>query len=147
MFKIFLFLGLFFSFGASSERENILEVLDKYNKAFGEANYSQISKLFDYPASFNLAEKTITAQNSFKLKLIYKKIRGDLPEYYSYSVWKKIDIMLADSDIAIVNADFSRHKEDGSIFYSGSAQYYLRFEKNEWKIFSLTPYTNIKALY
>ena len=55
--------------------------------------------------------------------------------------------MLIDSDIAIVNADFSRHKEDGSIFYSGSAQYYLRFEKNEWKIFSLTPYTNIKALY
>ena len=81
-----------------------------------------------------------------KLKLIYKKLISDLPDYYSYSTWGKINIQLIDFNIAIVNADFSRHKKDNSIFYKGSAQYYLRLKNNKWKIFSITPYTNIKIL-
>ena len=130
----------------SSEKQDILDILEEYNNAFGEANYSKIIKFFDYPASFNLNDKTITASNKFKLKLIYKKIRGGLPDYYSYSKWEKINVQLIDSNIAIVNADFSRYKNDDTIFYSGSAQYYLRFKDNEWKIFSLTPYTSIEIL-
>lgn len=95
---------------------------------------------------FNLKDKTITANNRFKLRFIYKKIRGDLPGYYSYSTWDGIKIQLIDDNIAIVNADFSRYKDDDTIFYSGSAQYHLRLENHKWKIFSLTPYETIKLL-
>ena len=137
---------IFFSSAMSNEKKDILDALDKYNNAFGEADYSQIVNFFDYPASFNLKNKTITAHTKFKLKLIYKKLRGDLPDYYSHSMWDKINIQLTDNNIAIVNANFSRYKEDGTKFYSGSAQYYLRFKDNMWKIFSLTPYKNIKTL-
>tara|TARA_B100000519_G_C14222274_1_gene428152 strand:+ start:885 stop:1283 length:399 start_codon:yes stop_codon:yes gene_type:complete len=127
-------------------KNDILAVMDSYNKSFGDANYSKIIKLFDLPASFNLEDKTITASSKFKLKLIYKKIRGDLPDYYSYSKWKEVKIKLIDSNIAIVDADFIRHKKDGSAFDSGSAQYHLRLEENGWKIFSLTPYKTIVVL-
>ena len=146
MFKVFLFILMLFSSIRLTERENIIKVLENYNKAFGDANYSEIIKYFDYPTSFNLGEKTITARTRFTLKLIYKKIRKDLPDYYSYSKWNKIKIELTDDNIAIVNADFSRYKDDDSIYYSGSAQYYLRYEKGKWKIFSLTPYNSIKIL-
>ena len=129
-----------------SAKEDITNVLENYNQAFGEADYSKIIKLFDYPAVFNLKDKTIAANTRFKLRLIYKKIRGDLPNYYSYSTWDGIKIQLIDDNIAIVNADFSRHKDDDSIFYSGSAQYHLRLENDKWKIFSLTPYTAIEVL-
>ena len=91
-------------------------------------------------------DKTVGASCNFKLKLIYKKIRGDLPEYYSYSKWNKIDIRLIDDSIAIVNANFSRYKEDDTIYNSGSAQYHMRLTNNEWKIFTLTPYTKIQTL-
>tara|TARA_B100000902_G_scaffold217515_1_gene206722 strand:- start:589 stop:987 length:399 start_codon:yes stop_codon:yes gene_type:complete len=129
-----------------SLKSDILVVMDIYNKAFAEADYSRIVKIFDYPASFNLEDKTIMASNRFKLKLIYKKIRGDLPDYYSYSKWKEMKIQLIDSNLAIVNADFVRYKKDGTIFYSGSAQYHLRNENDDWKIFSLTPYESLKTL-
>ena len=144
MARIILF--IFFSFLISNEKQSILSMLDDYNEAFANANYSKIIGFFDYPASFNLQDKTITAFSKLKLRLIYKKIRGDLPDYYSYSKWKEIDIQLIDNNIATVNANFDRYKNDGTIFESGSAQYHLRFENNHWKIFSLTPYTNIKVL-
>ena len=146
MFRAALLIFPFFSFLMPSPKNDILAVMDIYNKAFGEADYSKIVKLFDYPTSFNLEDKTITASNRFKLKLVYKKIRGDLPDYYSYSKWKEMKVQLIDSNIAIVNADFVRYKNDGTIFYSGSAQYYLRLENDDWKIFSLTPYESLKTL-
>ena len=146
MFRVALLIYLFFSFLMPSPKNDIIVVMDIYNKAFAEADYSRIVKLFDYPASFNLEDKTIMASNRFKLKLIYKKIRGDLPDYYSYSKWKEMKIQLVDSNIAIVNADFVRYKNDGTIFYSGSAQYHLRLENDCWKIFSLTPYEKIMIL-
>ncbi len=146
MFRVVLLIYLFFSFLMPSLKSDILVVMDIYNKAFAEADYSRIVKIFDYPASFNLEDKTIMASNRFKLKLIYKKIRGDLPDYYSYSKWKEMKIQLIDSNLAIVNADFVRYKKDGTIFYSGSAQYHLRNENDDWKIFSLTPYESLKTL-
>ena len=130
----------------SVEKENIIEVLDNYSKAFGDADYSKIVSFFDSQVSFNLQNKTIKASSRFKLKLIYKKMRSELPDYYSYSKFDKIDIQVIDSSIALVNADLSRYRSDGSIFFSSSMQYYLRLKDNEWKIFSLTPYTDIKIL-
>ncbi len=143
MIQIILLILIFFSSGISGERQDVIDVLESYNKAFGKADYSKIINFFDYPASFNLKDKTITASNRLKLKLIYKKLRGSLPDYYAYSKWDKIEIQLIDDKIAIVNADFSRYNNDNTIFYSGSIQYHLRFNNSEWKIFSLMPYDSI----
>ena len=71
-------------------------------------------------------------------------MRNELPDYYSYSKFDKIDIQVIDSNIALVNAGLSRYRSDGNIFFSSSMQYYLRLKDNEWKIFSLTPYEKIK---
>ena len=146
MFKTILYIFIFYSFAISTERQDIVDVLENYNNAFGKANYSDIVNYFDYPASFNLQDKTIGASSKFKLKLIYKKIRGDLPDYYSYSKWDKINIQLIDDSIAIVNANFSRYRDDDTIYDSGAAQYHMRLINDEWKIFALTPYTKIKTL-
>ena len=146
MFKAILYIFIFYSLAIATERQNIIDVLESYNEAFGKAEYSNIVNYFDYPASFNLQDKTVGASCKFKLKLIYKKIRGDLPDYYSYSKWDKIDIQLIDDSIAIVNATFLRYKNDNTIYDSGAAQYHMRLINNEWKIFSLTPFTKIKTL-
>ena len=146
MFKAILYIFTFYSLAIATERQDIIDVLESYNEAFGKADYSNIVNYFDYPASFNLQDKTVGASCKLKLKLIYKKIRGDLPEYYSYSKWNKIDIRLIDDSIAIVNAKFSRYKTDNTIYDFGSAQYHMRLINNKWKIFSLTPYTTIKNL-
>ncbi len=146
MFKAISYIFIFYSLIIAIERQDIVEVLENYNEAFGKADYSDIVNYFDYPASFNLQDKTIRASSKFKLKLIYKKIRGDLPDYYSYSKWDNIDIQLIDDSIAIVNANFSRYKDDDTIYDSGSAQYHMRLINNEWKIFTLTPYVIIRVL-
>ena len=146
MFRLIGILFVFITLMVSGERENILDVLNRYNDAFGKSNYSEIVDFFDYPVSFNLQNKTITANNKLKLRLIYKKIRGSLPDNYIYSKWDTMHVELIDSSIAVVNANFSRYKDSGHVFSSGSAQYHLRLEKNEWKIFSLTPYKNVRVL-
>jgi len=146
MFRIFLFFVIITGSVFTTEKQDIIDVLEKYNKAFGEADYSGIINFFDRPSSFNLKDKTVIASSRLKLKLIYRKLRGSLPDYYAYSKWEQIDIKLIDDSIAIVNADFSRYKHDNTIFYSGSAQYHLRLKNGEWRIFSLTPYSNIKII-
>ena len=144
--KNYIVLFLFISLIHTHQKQDIVDVLQSYNKAFGEADYSKIISFFDYPTSFNLSDKTVTASNRFKLRLIYKKLRGDLPDYYAFSKSGKIDIKLIDENIAIVNAEFLRYKKDSTIFHTGSAQYHFRYKNDEWKIFSLTPYKDIKTL-
>ena len=84
--------------------------------------------------------------SKLKLRLIFKKLRGGLPEYYSYSKWDNIEINLVDTNIAIAYADFSRFDLDDNVFFTGSAIYHLRLKNGEWRIFSLTPYSNINLL-
>ena len=146
MLKIISYFFIFLSLVISNQNQNIIDTLDRYNKAFGNADYSNIAKCFDYPAYFNLQNKTIGASGKFKLKLIYKKIRGDLPDYYSHSKWDKIHIKFIDESIAIINASFSRYKDDNTVYDSGKMQYHMRLIGKEWKIFSLTPYKEIKSL-
>jgi len=146
IYKLTILFLIFFTLAKPSTKEEIIDMMDGYNQAFGLADYPEIISYFDLPASFNLQQKTISASNRFKLKLIYKKLRGDLPDYYSYSKWEKLDIELIDNNIAIINAVYSRYSIDNDIFFSGSAQYHLRFKDNQWKIFSLTPYKTIKSL-
>ena len=121
-------------------KEDIVNVLNKYNEAFIAKDFKKIVKNFDLPASFNLSNKTINATNKLKLNLIYRKLIGDLPDYYSYSKWDDIKVEIIDKSIAIAYTQFSRYKKDSTIFYKGSVIYFLRKIDTEWKIFSLTPY-------
>ena len=130
-----------------ANKQEILNIMDKYNDAFIMKNYHTIVNYFTYPTSINMKNKTITASNKLKFKLIYRKIRGGLPDYYFHSTWDNIDIKIIDESIAILDAQFSRYKKDGSVFYSGSAIYYFRKIDDTWKIFSLTPYNSVENLY
>ena len=137
---------IFFSILIPNQKNEIIKVLEEYNQTFVKSDYSKIISYFNYPVSFNLSEKTITASNKLKLKLIYKKLRGSLPIDYAYSTWDKINIQLIDNNIAIVNADFSRYDKNDISIYSGSVIYHLRLIENNWKIFTLTPYLNTETL-
>tara|TARA_Y100000741_G_scaffold343750_1_gene307804 strand:+ start:346 stop:789 length:444 start_codon:yes stop_codon:yes gene_type:complete len=136
---IFIFQTLIFA-----NQKDIIDLLEQYNKSFANKEQKKIINYFDFPVSFNLQDKTITANSNLKLKLIYKKIWGDLPDYYSHSKWDSFNIQIIDDNIAIVNAEFSRYKNDGTIFYSGAGIYSLRKSNDTWKIFSMTPYENIE---
>ncbi len=142
--KILLF--VLFNSLVFANQKNIIDVFEDYNKSFAAKDYRNIVKHFDLPASFNLQEKTISASSKFKLKLIYRKIRGDLPEYYSHSVWDELEIEILDNKIAIVNAKFSRYKKDGTIFYTGSGKYSLRNTIEGWKFFSILPYDKTEKI-
>ena len=126
-----------------SLESDIIKTLEDYNDAFVAEDYKNIPYFFDFPVSFNLKDKSIIAGNKLKLRLIYKKLRGGLPENYSYSKWENFNIQVLDNTLAIVDASFSRYDNDDSIIYSGNGFYTLRKIDNKWKIYSLTPYDNI----
>ena len=126
-----------------SLEDDIIQTLEDYNDAFVAEDYKNIPYFFDFPVSFNLKDKSIIAGNKLKLRLIYKKLRGGLPENYSYSKWEDLNIQVLDNKVAIVDASFSRYNNDDSIIYSGNGFYTLRKIDNKWKIYSLTPYDNI----
>jgi len=126
-----------------SLENDIIQTLEDYNDAFVAEDYKNIPYFFDFPVSFNLKDKSIIAGNKLKLRLIYKKLRGGLPENYSYSKWENFNIQVLDDTLAIVDASFSRYDNDDSIIYSGNGFYTLRKIDNKWKIYSLTPYDDI----
>tara|TARA_B100000212_G_scaffold1906_2_gene1448 strand:+ start:6283 stop:6729 length:447 start_codon:yes stop_codon:yes gene_type:complete len=126
-----------------SLESDIIKTLEDYNDAFVTEDYKNIPYFFDFPVSFNLKDKSVIAGNKLKLRLIYKKLRGGLPENYSYSKWENFNIQVLDNTLAIVDASFSRYDNDDSIIYSGNGFYTLRKIDNKWKIYSLTPYDNI----
>ena len=126
-----------------SLESDIIKTLEDYNDAFVTEDYKNIPYFFDFPVSFNLKDKSIIAGNKLKLRLIYKKLRGGLPENYSYSKWENFNIQVLDDTVAIVDASFSRYDNDDSIIYSGRGFYTLRKIDGNWKIYSLTPYDNI----
>ena len=54
MFTAILYIITFYSLAIATEKQDIVDVLESYNEAFGQANYSDIVNYFDCPASFNL---------------------------------------------------------------------------------------------
>ena len=148
MIKKYFVLILFFSFQHlhSADRSEILLAMDKYNEAFILADYDQIIENFTFPVSIITSDRMLSIDTKFGLRFVYKKIRGDLPEFYSYSKWDKIDIQLIDKNIAIVKASFSRYDKNKKKFYSGNGIYQLKKSDKKWKIFSLIPFQSYETL-
>ena len=148
MIKKYLVLILCFSFQQveSADKSEILLAMDKYNEAFILADYDQIIENFTFPVSIITSDRMLSIDTKFGLRFVYKKIRGDLPEFYSYSKWNNIDIQVMDKNIAIVRASFSRYDNDEKKFYDGRGIYQLKKIDKVWKIFSLIPFQSIETL-
>ena len=146
--KKYFILILLFSFDHlfSEDRTEILFAMDKYNEAFILADYDQIIENFIFPVSIITSNRMLSIDTKLGLRFVYKKIRGDLPEFYSYSKWNKIDIQVIDKNIAIVKASFSRYDKNEQKFYDGNGIYQLKKSNGQWKIFSLIPFQSFETL-
>ena len=138
---LFLFQTIMFA-----NKEDIHLLFEEYFLAFKNKDYKSISNCFDFPTSFILQHKTINASSRLKLKLIYRKIIGDLPVYYSYSRIDNLSIKIVDDNLALVDAQYSRFKKDGSSYYTGTGIYGLRKSDGGWKIYSMMPYNKIDKI-
>ena len=146
MKKYFIIIVLFcFQHLYSEDKSKILFAMNKYNEAFILADYDQIIESFIFPVSIITSERMLSIDTKFGLRFVYKKIRRDLPEFYSYSKWNKIDIQLIDKNIAIVKASFSRYDKNEKKFYDGNGIYQLKKSDNSWKIFSLIPFQSFET--
>ena len=140
MKKYFIIIFFCFQHLYSEDKSEILFAMNKYNEAFILADYNQIIESFIFPVSIITSERMLSIDTKLGLRFVYKKIRGDLPEFYSYSKWNKIDIQLIDKNVAIVKASFSRYDKNGKKFYDGNGVYQLKKFNNKWKIFSMIPF-------
>ena len=147
MKKYFIIIVLFcFQHLYSEDKSEILFAMDKYNEAFILADYDQIIESFIFPVSIITSERILSIDTKLGLRFVYKKIRGDLPEFYSYSKWNKIDIQLIDKNIAIVKASFSRFDKNDKKFYDGNVIYQLKKSDNKWRIFSMIPFQSSETI-
>ena len=146
MKKYFIIIFFCFQHLYSEDKSEILFAMNKYNEAFILADYNQIIESFIFPVSIITPERMLSIDTKLGLRFVYKKIRGDLPEFYSYSKWNKIDIQLIDKNIAIVKASFSRYDKNGKKFYDGNGIYQLKKFNNKWKIFSMIPFQSFENL-
>ena len=146
MKKYFIIIFFCFQHLYSDDKSEILFAMNKYNEAFILADYDQIIESFIFPVSIITSERMLSIDTKLGLRFVYKKIRGDLPEFYSYSKWNNIDIQVMDKNIAIVRASFSRYDKDEKKFYDGSGIYQLKKIDKVWKIFSLIPFQSIETL-
>ena len=128
----------------TEDRGEIRIAMDNYNEAFILADYDKIIENFIFPVSIITSDKMLSIDTKLGLRFVYKKIRGDLPKFYSYSKWNKIDIQVIDEHLAIVKASFSRFDKNDKKFYDGNGIYQLKKSDDQWKIFSLIPFQSIE---
>ena len=146
MKKYFIIIFFCFQHLYSEDKSEILFAMNKYNEAFILADYNQIIESFIFPVSIITPERMLSIDTKLGLRFVYKKIRGDIPEFYSYSKWNEIDIQLIDKNVAIVKASFSRYDKNGKKFYDGNGIYQLKKFNNKWKIFSMIPFQSFENL-
>ena len=146
MKKYFIIIFFCFQHLHSEDKSEILFAMNKYNEAFILADYDQIIESFIFPVSIITSERMLSIDTKLGLRFVYKRIRGDLPEFYSYGKWNKIDIQLIDKNVAIVKASFSRYDKNGKKFYDGNGIYQLKKFNNKWKIFSMIPFQSFENL-
>ena len=146
MKKYFIIIFFCFQHLYSEDKSEILFAMNKYNEAFILADYNQIIESFIFPVSIITSERMLSIDTKLGLRFVYKKIRGDLPEFYSYSKWNEIDIQLIDKNVAIVKASFSRYDKNGKKFYDGNGIYQLKKFNNKWRIFSIIPFQSFETL-
>ena len=146
MKKYFIIIFFCFQHLYSEDKSEILFAMNKYNEAFILADYNQIIESFIFPVSIITSERMLSIDTKLGLRFVYKKIRGDLPEFYSYSKWNEIDIQLIDKNVAIVKASFSRYDKNEKKFYDGNGIYQLKKFNNKWKIFSMIPFQSFENL-
>ena len=145
MKKIFIIIVLLcIQYLFSEDRGEIRIAMDNYNEAFILADYDKIIENFIFPVSIITSDKMLSIDTKLGLRFVYKKIRGDLPKFYSYSKWNKIDIQVIDEHLAIVKASFSRFDKNDKKFYDGNGIYQLKKYDDQWKIFSLVPFQSIE---
>lgn len=145
MKKIFIIIVLLcIQYLFSEDRGEIRIAMDNYNEAFILADYDKIIENFIFPVSIITSDKMLSIDTKLGLRFVYKKIRGDLPKFYSYSKWNKIDIQVIDEHLAIVKASFSRFDKNDKKFYDGNGIYQLKKSDDQWKIFSLIPFQSIE---
>ena len=145
MKKIFIIIVLLcIQYLFSEDRSEIRIAMDNYNEAFILADYDKIIENFIFPVSIITSDKMLSIDTKLGLRFVYKKIRGDLPKFYSYSKWNKIDIQVIDEHLAIVKASFSRFDKNDKKFYDGNGIYQLKKSDDQWKIFSLIPFQSIE---
>jgi hypothetical protein len=51
-----------------------------------------------------------------------------------------MNVKILNEGIALVNAMYSRIDKNNSNYFTGAAMYSFRKVKNQWKIFSITPF-------
>ena len=146
MKKYFIIIFFCFQHLYSEDKSEILFAMNKYNEAFILADYNQIIESFIFPVSIITSERMLSIDTKLGLRFVYKKIRGDLPEFYSYSKWNEIDIQLIDKNVAIVKTSFSRYDKNGEKFYDGNGIYQLKKFNNKWRIFSIIPFQSFETL-
>ena len=126
-------------FSNQIEKNKILNKMVNVSFEFINPRVDDLELFFDYPFSYNMSQSTLLATNQRDLKKLLKKLREGFKKDYSRSEWKKLDVKLLNDEIAIVNAMYSRINKKGQTYFTGAAMYSFRKNKDNWKVFSITP--------
>ena len=128
------------SFSNQDEQNDILNTMVYHNYDLDDGKYDKLDSYFSFPFAYNGKDDSHIVKNQRDLKKFFKKIKKTYPRDHSHLDWKSMDVKLLNERIAIVNAMFSRIKNNGTTYFTGVAMYSFRKVNDSWKIFAITPF-------
>jgi len=134
------FISLAQPFSNQDEQNDILNTMVYHNYDLDDGKYDNLDTYFSFPFAYNEKDDSQIVKNQRELKKFFKKIKKTYPRDHSHCDWKSMDVKLLNERIAIVNAMFSRIKNNGTTYFTGVAMYSFRKVDDSWKIFAITPF-------
>ena len=132
-FVIFI-IALIYNESSFKDSKDIEEVYRNYVNDFIENDFEKIASHFDPPVNFiNL---DIVALNKSEVEDVYRDMKENIQEGYSYSTIDSINISKING-IYTADVIYSRFNSDDEKLFTGNTLYEFRETPKGWKMFSL----------
>ena len=132
-FVIFI-IALIYNESSFKDSKDIEEVYRNYVDDFIENDFEKIASHFDPPVNFiNL---DIVALNKSEVEDVYRDMKENIQEGYSYSTIDSINISKING-IYTADVIYSRFNSDDEKLFTGNTLYEFRETPKGWKMFSL----------
>jgi hypothetical protein len=105
-----------------------------YIEAFYSGDPASLDALFEYPCVFSTPESVGTLENSDVYREVSESFRRSGIVTTRYDSLRKIRM---GQDGAMVLAEYSRLRADGSVVSRGSGAYVLRHRPDGWKLIAM----------
>ena len=139
---VIFIIALLYNESSYKDKREIEKVYKAYIQDFIENDFEGIASHFESPVNF--VSFGIIAQNKVQVISVYKDIKDNIQNGYSYSTVDSLKISKK-NDFYVADVIYSRFNSNDEKLFTGNTLYEFKETDNGWKMISLNGITDFES--